>query len=91
MIASRGMRAVGAVLPRRMLSSAAATGDSFSALWVDSSEDKKPVFDLRPTTIDELGDGDITVDIEYSSLNYKDAMGESRAHGLSRQTGRRAR
>lgn len=76
MIASRGLRAIGTAVPRRLMSSAAATGDTFTALWVNSSENKKPAYDLRPTAIDELGEGDVTVDIEYSSLNYKDAMGE---------------
>ncbi len=88
MIARRGLRVVGASLSRRLLSSAAAAGDSFAALWVDSSEDKKPVYNLRPTAIDELGEGDVTVDIEYSSLNYKDAMGACAACGLGRLVGR---
>ncbi|KAA0154065.1 hypothetical protein FNF29_02688 [Cafeteria roenbergensis] len=85
MIARRGLRVAGAALSRRLLSSAAAAGDSFAALWVDSSEDNKPVYNLRPTAIDELGEGDVTVDIEYSSLNYKDAMALTLRPGVVRK------
>ena len=52
---------------------------SFQALLLDrdpdnKDTDKKVSASVTELTDDQLPDGDVTVDVEYSSLNYKDGM-----------------
>lgn len=46
---------------------------SFTALVLRETDDG-PVGALEQLTDDDLPDGDVTVDVEYSSLNYKDGL-----------------
>lgn len=49
------------------------SNDTFNALVVDATDDGVAIsFEEIPNT--DLPDGDVTVRVEYSSLNYKDAM-----------------
>ena len=50
--------------------------DSFNALVVRESEQKggPQTIAIEALTDDDLPDGDVVVDIDYSSLNYKDGM-----------------
>ncbi len=47
---------------------------SFSALLVNRSEDKKISSSLETIEESQLPEGDVVVDIDYSTLNYKDAL-----------------
>lgn len=47
---------------------------SFNALLVNRSEDKKISSSLETLEESQLPEGDVVVDIDYSTLNYKDAL-----------------
>lgn len=47
---------------------------SFNALLVNRSEDKKITSSLEVIDESQLPEGDVTVDIDYSTLNYKDGL-----------------
>lgn len=47
---------------------------SFQALLLNRDDDKKVSAAITELTDDQLPDGDVTVDVDYSSLNYKDGM-----------------
>lgn len=47
---------------------------SFNALLVNRSEDKKITSSLETIEESQLPEGDVVVDIDYSTLNYKDAL-----------------
>ena len=44
----------------------------FKALVVDKSDDGTVSQNISMVEIDDLPDGDVTVGVEYSTLNYKD-------------------
>ncbi len=46
----------------------------FKALLLDRDDDKKVTGAITELDDDRLPDGDVTVDVEWSSLNYKDGM-----------------
>ena len=46
---------------------------SFRALVLDQNDDRQTV-SLEDLDDDQLPDGDVTIDVEWSSLNYKDGM-----------------
>ena len=46
---------------------------SFRALVLDQNDDGQTV-SLQDVDADQLPDGDVTIDVEWSSLNYKDGM-----------------
>jgi len=48
-------------------------GDRFNALVLEQ-QDKKVSHALREIGVDDLPEGDVTVAVEYSTLNYKDGM-----------------
>ena len=48
-------------------------GNSFKAVLVEKNDDQVSS-SLKDVDINDLPEGDVTVDIEYSSLNYKDGM-----------------
>lgn len=50
--------------------------DSFNAI-VAEDRDGKPVASLKSIGLDDLGDGDVLVQIAYSTLNYKDGLAVS--------------
>lgn len=45
----------------------------FSAIWLDSKDDKT-IATVRPVQEQLLPDGDVTLHVRYSCLNYKDAL-----------------
>lgn len=47
---------------------------SFNALLVNRSEDKKITSSLETIEETQLPEGDVVIDIDYSTLNYKDAL-----------------
>ncbi|MEM7095795.1 MAG: MDR family oxidoreductase [Actinomycetota bacterium] len=47
---------------------------TFNALVLHRDEDKKVTAGIEELTDDRLPEGDVIVDVEYSSLNYKDGM-----------------
>ncbi|MEM9564358.1 MAG: MDR family oxidoreductase [Actinomycetota bacterium] len=46
----------------------------FTALLIDRDDDKKVTASLTELDDDRLPEGNVTVDVEWSSLNYKDGM-----------------
>ncbi|MDN3647535.1 oxidoreductase [Reinekea marina] len=57
---------------------------SFKALIVEKSEDKQFSRHIGERTIDELPEGEILIKVQYSSLNYKDALSATGNPGVSR-------
>lgn len=47
---------------------------SFNAVIVNRSEDKKITSSLETVEESQLPEGDVTIDIDYSTLNYKDGL-----------------
>ena len=47
---------------------------SFDAILVNKNEDKSITSTIETMEESELPEGDVIVDIDYSSLNYKDAL-----------------
>ncbi len=47
---------------------------SFQALLIDRDDNKQVSAAITELTDDQLPDGDVIVDVDYSSLNYKDGM-----------------
>ena len=56
---------------------------SFRAIVV-SKKDGKFDIDIKDRTIDELPDGDLLIRVEFSSLNYKDALSAIGAKGVTK-------
>ena len=56
---------------------------SFRAIVVSKKNDKFDI-DIKDRTIDELPDGDLLVRVEFSSLNYKDALSATGAKGVTK-------
>lgn len=58
----------------------------FRAIRVDEPADSQPnVFIVEDLTLDALMAGDVTVDVEYSGINYKDGMALSGRPGVIRE------
>lgn len=56
----------------------------FNALVVRKEDDAKPVAGVEELTLDELPEGDVTVAVDYSTLNYKDGLCIGPGGGLVR-------
>ncbi|MBT3624568.1 MAG: YhdH/YhfP family quinone oxidoreductase [Gammaproteobacteria bacterium] len=56
---------------------------SFSAFWVEKSEDGVTHQIIERTT-DDLPDGDVLINVHYSSLNYKDALSSKGLPGVTK-------
>ncbi len=56
---------------------------AFDALVVDKDADGGTRAAVRSLTLDDLPDGEVTVAVEYSTLNYKDGL----CLGPGRRTG----
>ena len=54
----------------------------FRAIVV-SKKDEKFHIDIENRTIDELPDGDLLIRVEFSSLNYKDALSATGTKAVS--------
>ena len=48
--------------------------DTFKAVLIDQGEDKTVSAAVKDVAVADLPEGDVTVAVEYSSLNYKDGM-----------------
>jgi putative YhdH/YhfP family quinone oxidoreductase len=57
---------------------------SFKALVVSETEDKQYVRQILSKRIDDLPQGDVVVQVHYSSLNYKDALSAIGNKGVTR-------
>ena len=57
---------------------------SFRALVVDKSDDGKTSASIRDLEIDDLPDGNVTVAVDYSTVNYKDGLCIGPGGGLVR-------
>ena len=56
---------------------------SFRAIVVSNKDDKFDI-EIKNRTIDELPDGDLLIRVEFSSLNYKDALSATGAKGVTK-------
>jgi acrylyl-CoA reductase (NADPH) len=56
----------------------------FRALKATRSDDRAVTVDLVELTDDDLAPGDVTIDVEYSSLNFKDALALAGKPGVIR-------
>ena len=59
--------------------------ETFNALVVEAGEDKTYVRQIKNRTVDDLPEGDVLVQVRYSSLNYKDALSASGNRGVTKQ------
>ncbi len=57
---------------------------SFKAMVVTETEDKQYIREIREKSINDLPEGEVIIKVEYSSLNYKDALSASGNKGVSR-------
>ncbi len=56
----------------------------FKALVVEKEGDEKPVASVQDVSLDQLPAGDVTVAVEYSTVNYKDGLCIGPGGGLVR-------
>ena len=56
----------------------------FKALVVEKEGDEKPVASVQDVSLDQLPAGDVTVAVEYSTVNYKDGLCVGPGGGLVR-------
>ena len=59
--------------------------ETFKALVVTETEDKQFNRQISTRTIDDLPDGDVIVQVHYSSLNYKDVLSATGNRGVTRK------
>ncbi|MEM9210012.1 MAG: oxidoreductase, partial [Pseudomonadota bacterium] len=57
---------------------------SFNALLVRKDEDGNTSAAIEQITIDDLSEGNVVVDVEYSTVNYKDGLCIGPGGGLVR-------
>lgn len=58
--------------------------NSFKALVVSESADKKYIRQVATKSVADLPSGDVLVQVQYSSLNYKDALSATGNKGVTR-------
>ncbi len=58
---------------------------TYKALLVEETEDKKYLRKLTELPVSSLPSGDVLVKVQYSSLNYKDALSATGNKGVTRQ------
>ncbi|MEM8538576.1 MAG: oxidoreductase, partial [Pseudomonadota bacterium] len=56
----------------------------FNALVVEKNEEGKTSAAVQEIDVDQLPDGDVTVAVEYSTVNYKDGLCIGSGGGLVR-------
>ncbi|MBL4813516.1 MAG: oxidoreductase, partial [Rhodobacteraceae bacterium] len=56
----------------------------FNAMIVDKDENGKTHAAIRQIDINQLPEGDVTVAVEYSTVNYKDGLCLGKGGGLVR-------
>ncbi|MDP7456064.1 MAG: alcohol dehydrogenase catalytic domain-containing protein, partial [Gammaproteobacteria bacterium] len=47
---------------------------SFKALWIEESAENEFVASITERSLDDLPEGEVLIQVHYSSLNYKDAL-----------------
>ena len=60
------------------------TSETFNALIVEAGEDKTYVRQIKKRRVDDLPEGDVLIRVNYSSLNYKDALSAIGNKGVTR-------
>lgn len=58
---------------------------TFRALWIEESAEGKFTRRVAERSIDDLPAGDVLVRVQYSSLNYKDALSASGNRGVTKR------
>jgi acrylyl-CoA reductase (NADPH) len=58
--------------------------EAFDALVVEAGEDNAYLRQIKKRTIEDLPDGDVLIRVNYSSLNYKDALSAIGNKGVTR-------
>jgi len=58
---------------------------SYKALIVKEPEKNKFIRQIKNANINDLPDGDVLIRVQYSSLNYKDALSATGNRGVTRQ------
>lgn len=58
---------------------------TFRAMVVSETEDKKYIREIKEKTIADLPAGEVLIKVQYSSLNYKDALSASGNKGVTRK------
>jgi len=58
---------------------------NFKALQVSEAGEKRFVSDIVERRVDDLPEGEVLVQVQYSSLNYKDALSASGNKGVTRE------
>jgi len=58
---------------------------SYKALIVEEPEKNKFIRQIKTANINDLPDGDVLIRVQYSSLNYKDALSATGNRGVTRQ------
>ena len=48
--------------------------DTFKAILISRDEEKKQSVTIESLTVDDLMEGDVVVDVDYSTINYKDGL-----------------
>jgi putative YhdH/YhfP family quinone oxidoreductase len=59
-------------------------GINFKALVISKTEDDKFIREIKERSTDDLPQGDVLVKVNYSSLNYKDALSAVGSKGITR-------
>ena len=57
---------------------------SFKAMIVTETPDKQFVREIKEKHINDLPDGDVLINVHYSSVNYKDALSASGNKGVTK-------
>jgi putative YhdH/YhfP family quinone oxidoreductase len=60
------------------------TDQTFDAFIVEETEDKRYSGSVRQTRVSDLPEGDVLVRVQYSALNYKDALSATGNKGVTR-------
>ena len=60
------------------------TSETFNAMVVEAGENKTYVRQIKKRAVDDLPDGDVLIRVNYSSLNYKDALSAIGNKGVTR-------
>ena len=58
---------------------------SFKAITVEQGSDKLFSISVKDKFINDLPDGDLLIKVNYSSLNYKDALSSSGNFGVTKK------
>lgn len=60
------------------------SGKTFKAMVVEEAGENKFIRSIKDRSVDELPEGDVLIRVQYSSLNYKDALSASGNRGVTK-------